>query len=81
MADKLVPFCEIWEFFVISDLSLDYEACLEEAPLLTRIFFTVLFEVEEMIEEREMTGPFALLSLLGIYNFAFVVVGTDFCSS
>ena len=51
-------FCE---FFVISDfpsLVADGDGCLDEALLLlSRIFFTVLLDTDETMDESEMTGP------------------------
>lgn len=47
--------------FVISDFSLVGEGCLDEFPLFNLIRFTVLFEVDETIELRGMTGPLAIL--------------------
>lgn len=51
-------------FFVISDFSLGLEDLSPsgETYRLTRILFTVLFEVEETIEERGITGPLMTLS-------------------
>lgn len=66
------------EFFVISDFVVAYVIFFGEDYLLNRIFLTVLFEVEDTIEAREMTGPFT--TLRGSYNLlllAFEVVYTS----
>ena len=61
-------FCDPSDFFVISDFSLAGvgDAYLDELPLLTRIFLTVLLDVDDMIEAKEMTGP-RTSALLGVF--------------
>ena len=46
------------EFFVISDFVVGDIISLGDDCLLKRTFFTVLFEVDDTIEAKEITGPF-----------------------
>ena len=71
----LLLFSDFNGFFVISDSSLAEVAecgdgCLDEPLLTRRIFLTVLFEAEDITDDREMTGPFSCLS---VNNYCFVL--------
>ena len=62
----LLLFGDFNEFFVISDSSLaefaEWGDCYRDEALLTRrSFLTVLFEAEDMTDDREITGPFSCL--------------------
>ena len=62
----LLLFGDFKDFFVISDSSLTEVAewgdwCRDEVLLTRRSFLTVLFEADDMTDDREITGPFSCL--------------------
>ena len=62
----LLLFGDFSDFFVISDSSLAEfaecgDGCLDEPLLTRRIFLTVLFDADDMTDDREITGPFSCL--------------------
>jgi len=50
------------EFFLISDFVVEDIISLENDSLLKRTLFTFLFEVDDTIEAKEITGPFTIFS-------------------